>query len=233
MTIKFGEVSAISRRMGSPGLTFGTTQETFGGGQPIWEDIMKRYTHGIRFTDEIADGEIIPDGCPLGYNKVEKTAQIHRSFVVHEVVGAAATTIKVVKNSIYPRIFAGDVIMVPPAVKGGTGLAVTVDTIDDDTNDDFTEVTVSATLGALAEGAILSEADAAGAAGKVLVEVNTFLDQSVRVGDGDSNSNADTVIIASPVWSGEINADLIPPYPAYVENDEVLGQRILFNRRKA
>lgn len=102
----------------------------------------------------------------------------------YEAVSAATTTINILRDGYHHKPFVGDIIMVAPAVMGGTGTGVTVSAITE-TTVTVSEVeypvwalTVSANIASsISKGTILVEAVEAGANKKMLVEtVNSVVD---------------------------------------------------------
>lgn len=92
---------------------------------------------------------------------------ILKTFLVKGAVEDGATTIVLAGDGYKHIPFAGDILMVAPADVTATGTAVTVTAVKK-VGETF-EVTLSATLGAVKDGDILVEAEAAGADKKMLV----------------------------------------------------------------
>ena len=110
----------------------------------------------------------------LEYNpgiEVEGGATI-KVLKTYEVAKAASTTEVLIKRDGFRHIpFVGDILMVAPSTVSGTGTGVTVTAVEstkDSTEGDVWKLTVSAAVTA-AKGAILVEADKAGAGAKGVV----------------------------------------------------------------
>lgn len=122
--------------------------------------------------------------------------------------------------------FVGDILMVAPSSLTGTGTAVTVTAVSkttDTTAGDVWKVTLSATLGTLAVGAILVEAVAAGSSKKAVVtNPNSFLpaDYDFAYEPAASDSDYDGArYLLTPCIANEdtkVYSDRVTPWPASV-----------------
>ena len=130
--------------------TGGVLKNPFKGRAKIYAGDLLEYNPGI----EVDGGATV---------KVLKT---------YEVAKATSTTEVLIKRDGFRHIpFVGDILMVAPSTVSGTGTGVTVTAVDsttDSTEGDVWKLTVSAAVTA-AKGAILVEADKAGAGAKGVV----------------------------------------------------------------
>ena len=92
---------------------------------------------------------------------------ILKTFLVKGAVEDGATTIVIAGDGYKHIPFAGDILMVAPDDVSKTGTAVTVTAVKK-VNETY-ELTLSATLGAIEDGAVLVEAEAAGEDQKMVV----------------------------------------------------------------
>ena len=114
---------------------------------------------------------VIPAGTPFVYDDLNMVALPHYAFGVQSPVAAAGTTVQVYKGFEGTRAKVGMVLMALPATfddvtETGTGVTITAIDSSDPTYD---VLTLSATLGALAQDDILVEATAAGTSAKIKV----------------------------------------------------------------
>lgn len=105
----------------------------------------------------------------------------------YEVVSNSTTTVNIIKDDGFRhKPFVGDIIMVEPENIGGDGTGVSVSAVTDTTvtvsnvTYDVWQITTSASLGSLAKGTILVEAEGTGATRMLVKNVN-----SVAPSDGD------------------------------------------------
>lgn len=107
------------------------------------------------------------------YDPTESTIKILKTYVAAKAV-ESGTTILLVRDGYHHRPFVGDVVMVAPSTLTGTGTAVTITAVSSETDataGDVWNVTLSATLGAVAKDAVLVEAVEAGS-GKAQMVTN-------------------------------------------------------------
>lgn len=102
-------------------------------------------------------------------NGLKPELYLLKTFEVAKATGSATDTVIEIVNDGYRHVPAvGDVLMVAPNAIGGTGTAVTVSAVTASAGK--WNVTLSATLGSLAKGAVLVEAEGAGSSKKMLVK---------------------------------------------------------------
>jgi hypothetical protein len=222
----------MSYLKGTPLKTFGKTSSTFGGGFVVWDNgtaPLQRYSYGASFTNTLEDGAIVPSGQPVYFNRAAKTVTLWQGFRLNADAADDATEYQVVVADDLPRLEAGDLVMVAPSTQNGTGLVVTVESVDT-SNTGYDVVTVDATLGeALSEGDVLTIGAEAGAGKAQAVVATDLIEDNIFVGDGDTNSASGVEVICAVVFGGSIMKDRMPPYPSYLELASVAGQRYIFN----
>lgn len=123
---------------------------------PVWSEVtgVKHGGGSINLSD-FPVGGVIPAGTPVGLDKSGGALTPLYIYEVVEEVLAAGTEITVRAN-VAPAV--GDAIMVFPNTIDGKGKSVAVASVVEDDYGVHT-ITVSATLGALAEGILLAVAD--------------------------------------------------------------------------
>lgn len=115
--------------------------------------------------------EYRPTGHP---NNLDPEIYILRTFEVADAV-SNTTTVYIVRDEFRHKPFVGDVLMVAPAVIGGTGTAVTVTAVTATTTTissasvNVWQLTISSAL-TITKGAIMVEAEEAGSDKKMLVK---------------------------------------------------------------
>ena len=105
----------------------------------------------------------------------------------YEVVSNSTTTVNIIKDDGFRhKPFVGDIIMVAPDTIGGEGTGVSVTAVTETTvtvsevTYDVWQITTSSSLGSLAKGTILVEAEATGSTKMLVKNIN-----SVAPSDGD------------------------------------------------
>lgn len=105
----------------------------------------------------------------------------------YEVVSNSTTTVNIIKDEGFRhKPFVGDIVMVAPDTIGGEGTGVSITAVTETTvtvsevEYPVWQVTTSASLGALAKGTILVEAEATGSTNMLVKNIN-----SVAPSDGD------------------------------------------------
>lgn len=187
----------------STGNAYGTGSTTFGGGFPVWVEILGKWQAGGNVTNLPAAGSVIAAGSPVEVNTEAHTVKVLNFFKVHTAVGTSDTELKVVVLPGLPRLKAGNFIMVPPATLTGTGTAITVGTVTQGTEYDTITI-VANSLGALAKGSLLVEAAATGASKTMYAYPNALTANDVYV---DANTTYATV---AGVYSGKVYAKRTP-----------------------
>lgn len=153
---------------------FGTQGLKIGGGIPVFSDSVTglNLIGGNISPDRLPDvGNRLPSATPLFVDDVARTIDVHYAFEVIEAVAADGVQVKVKKimgNSIAK---VGMPLMKAPTAVTGTGAAYAITAIDR-TNEEYDILTLGTTLGALAIGDILMEADSAGTGKKIKVLPN-------------------------------------------------------------
>jgi hypothetical protein len=187
-------------------------------------------TGGFEF--ELADlpdnGNVLPQGTPVNCDEETRKMKPSYTFAIFEKSEASATTYKIKKGLNGSLVKKGAALMVAPETVATKGTAVTVSDVDY-TNEAYDVITVSATLGELAEGAILVEASTAGADATVKVIPNALLDRDVRKHPNAKQVNADGVFnCEAPVLERRI-----PPIPDAFKKALVEGGcYVRFSKRK-
>lgn len=153
---------------------------------------------GVSLATAELGGDFIPEGTPISA-PVNGICHVIKTAKVVAAAAAAATTVKVAKGH---NLNTGDILM---ASKGAA--AVNVTKIDTSAKDGDT-LTLSATLGALAVGAQLVQAAAAGAAGALKYVPFAITGTGKAFAPGD-NVDVDAWVMA--VTHGA------PVHPAFVE----------------
>lgn len=159
--------------------------------------------------------------------RIDGSIYLLKTYKVAAAAAAAATSVLVVRDGFKHVPFVGDVLMVAPDEIDGKGTAVTVTAVEkttDTTAGDVWKVTLSATLGALAAGAILVEGSAAGSDVQAMVtNPNAFLacdydfafDPAASDSDFEGARYALTPCIANE--DTKLYIDKMSPLPASVE----------------
>lgn len=150
-----------------------------------------------------------------------------------KVVSASGTTVRVERSGFLHKPFVGDILMAAPDEIGGEGTAATVTAVKTDTatvsgaSVDVYVLTMSATLGTLAAGAILVEAEAAGSDKKMLVKnINAVADcdadmmfdnvsDTGKIGSDDEDF-VDARYLYTPALGGLMYTHKMSPIPACV-----------------
>jgi hypothetical protein len=187
----------------STGNAYGATSKTFGGGFPVWVEILGKFQAGGKVVNLPAAGDIIAAGAPVEINTEDHTAKVLNFFKVHTNVGSGDTELKVVVLDGLPRLKAGNFIMTPPATATGTGTAITVGTVTQGTEYDTVTI-VANSLGTLTAGDLLVEAAATGASKQMYAIPNALVHNDVYV------DAATTYATVSAVYSGKVYAKRTP-----------------------
>jgi len=197
----------------------GSEQKIFGGRTPIWRHIDNDGIEAIGgnlkvvsdFSAEYA-GKIILAGAPV--NLTDRVITILPTYEVTD--NYAATVATVIKVNAYgltivPKV--GDVIMVAPATVGTTGTAIAITAVALVSNKYELTVGVAAFGSgvAVAAGAILVGATAAGSAASIATIPTGLVRREVKIA-----TVADVANVAS-VYCGDIYIDRIQAIPACVK----------------
>lgn len=150
----------------------------YGGARVVFTGTVKGVTSGQYDVDlttlpEVAHG-FVPAGTPVAVDDAPtaRTIKVHYAFEV--VAGGTATAVRVKKGWEGSRARVGMAVMVLPATVATAGKSVAITAVDR-TNADYDVITI-ATLGTLAAGTILVEADSVSAdSAKIKVLPNAFL----------------------------------------------------------
>lgn len=194
----------------STGNAYGAGTTTFGGGVPVWIEILGKWQAGGKVANLPAAGGVIAVGSPVEMNSETHVAKILNFYKVHETIDAADIELKISVLPGLPRLIAGVFVMPPPATLAGTGAAVTVGAVTQ--GDDYdTFAIVANSLGVLTAGDLIVEAAETGA-GKALYAIpNSLTANDVHV---DTNTDYSTV---AGVYSGSIYAKRTPLMTAVVK----------------
>jgi len=187
----------------STGNAYGTGTSTFGGGVPVWIEILGKWQAGGKVVNPPAAGEVLAVGSPVEIDSAAHTAKVLNFYKVHTTITSGSTELKLVVLPGLPRLIAGVFVMPVPATLVATGAAVTVGTVTQGT--EFDTITITAdSLGVLTAGDLIVEAAATGA-GKALYAVpNCLTANDVYV---DANTTYSTV---AGVYSGKVYAKRTP-----------------------
>lgn len=150
----------------------------YGGARVVFTGTVKGVTSGQYDVDlatlpEVANG-FVPAGTPVAVDDAPsaRTIQIHYAFEV--VAGGTTTAVRIKKGWEGSRARVGMAVMVLPTTVDTAGKSVAITAVDR-SNADYDVITI-ATLGTLAEGTILVEADQVSAdSAKIKVLPNGFL----------------------------------------------------------
>lgn len=150
----------------------------YGGARVVFTGTVKGVTSGQYDVDlttlpEVAHG-FVPAGTPVAVDDAPnvRTIKVHYAFEV--VAGGTTTAVRVKKGWEGSRARVGMAVMVLPAAVATAGKSVAITAVDR-TNADYDVITI-ATLGSLAAGTILVEADkVSDDAAKIKVLPNAFL----------------------------------------------------------
>lgn len=150
----------------------------YGGARVVFTGTVKGVTSGQYDVDlttlpEVAHG-FVPAGTPVAVDDAPnvRTIKVHYAFEV--VAGGTTTAVRVKKGWEGSRARVGMAVMVLPATVATAGKSVAITAVDR-TNADYDVITI-ATLGTLAAGTILVEADkVSDDAAKIKVLPNAFL----------------------------------------------------------
>jgi len=196
----------------STGNAYGTGTTTFGGGVPVWVEILGKWQAGGKVVNLPDAGGVIAAGSAVEMNSEDHTVKVLNFYKVYENVGSGDTTLKVSVLPGLPRLKAGVFIMVPPATLAGTGTAITVGTVTQGT--DYDSITIVAnSLGTLTAGDLLVEAAASGASKAYYCTPNCLTHNDVYV-DADT-----TYATIAGVYSGKVYAKRTPLMNTVVKNN--------------
>lgn len=160
---------------------FGTQSYKSGGGIPVFSDLVTGLYQvgGVLSPDRLPDvGNRLSAATPISIDEATGKIDIHYAFEVVETAAADAVSYKVKKHMNNTIAKVGMPLMKMPAAVTTAGAAYAVTAIDK-SNADYDIITLGTTLGALAIGDVLVEADSAGATGKkirVLPNLMSFYD---------------------------------------------------------
>ena len=153
-------------------------------------------------------GDLLEYRPKTGSDKLDPEIYILRTFKVADAV-SNTTTVYIERDEFKHKPFVGDVLMVAPAVIGGTGTAVTVTAVTATTatisgaSVNVWQLTISAAL-TITKGAIMVEAEEAGSDKKMLVQnINGVFDCDTDFFEQD---NIDDIGVTRDQTTGEITA---------------------------
>ena len=181
--------------------TFGQNSKSVGALRQVWAEVTGVKSGGGTLSgfEELPVGAVIPAGTPVYLDRAGGALIAIHTFEVG-VAAIAAATQYIVNGDVIPQV--NSFVM-----KAGSGAAVKINSII--VNADGTiQLTLAATLGALAVGDILVESGAAGASGAVLATPNGLLWHDIVKEEGD------TLATGAVVDRGRIYEDRINPIPA-------------------
>ena len=153
-------------------------------------------------------GDLLEYRPKTGSDNLDPEIYILRTFKVADAV-SNTTTVYIERDEFKHKPFVGDVLMVAPAVIGGTGTAVTVTAVSATTatisgaSVNVWQLTISAAL-TITKGAIMVEAEEAGSDKKMLVQnINGVFDCDTDFFEQD---NIDDIGVTRDQTTGEITA---------------------------
>ena len=153
-------------------------------------------------------GDLLEYRPKTGSDKLDPEIYILRTFKVADAV-SNTTTVYIERDEFRHKPFVGDVLMVAPAVIGGTGTAVTVTAVTATTatisgaSVNVWQLTISAAL-TITKGAIMVEAEEAGSDKKMLVQnINGVFDCDTDFFEQD---NIDDIGVTRDQTTDEITA---------------------------
>ena len=153
-------------------------------------------------------GDLLEYRPKTGSDNLDPEIYILRTFKVADAV-SNTTTVYIERDEFKHKPFVGDVLMVAPAVIGGTGTAVTVTAVTATTatisgaSVNVWQLTISAAL-TITKGAIMVEAEEAGSDKKMLVQnINGVFDCDTDFFEQD---NIDDIGVTRDQTTGEITA---------------------------
>lgn len=153
-------------------------------------------------------GDLLEYRPKTGSDKLDPEIYILRTFEVADAV-SNTTTVYIVRDDFRHKPFVGDVLMVAPAVIGGTGTAVTVTAVTATTatisgaSVNVWQLTISSAL-TITKGAVMVEAEEAGSDKKMLVKhINGVFDCDTDFFEDDNISD---VGVTRDQTTGEITA---------------------------
>lgn len=187
----------------STGNAYGTGTSTFGGGVPIWIEILGKWQAGGKVSVLPAAGEVIAAGTPVEMNSETHVAKVLNFYQVHETIDDEDTELKLSVLPGLPRLVAGVFVMPVPSTLAGTGAAVTVGTVTQGTEYDTIAI-VADSLGVLEAGDLIVEAAATGAAKALFAIPNCLTHNDVYV-DADT-----TYATVAGVYSGKVYSKRTP-----------------------
>lgn len=151
-------------------------------------------------------------------NGLNPVLYLLKTFLVADTVEAGATSVVINGDGYHHIPCVGDVLMVAPSKLEGKGTAVTVTNVVK--GDGVYELTLSATLGALEAGAILVEAEEAGANKQMLVRnPNSFAACDYDLFDAPATGDEDfdgARYFLAPALHGIAYIKRMSPVPACV-----------------
>ena len=153
-------------------------------------------------------GDLLEYRPKTGSDKLDPEIYILRTFKVADAV-SNTTTVYIERDEFKHKPFVGDVLMVAPAVIGGTGTAVTVTAVSATTatisgaSVNVWQLTISSAL-TITKGAIMVEAEEAGSNKKMLVQnINGVFDCDTDFFEID---NIDDIGVTRDQTTNEITA---------------------------
>ena len=153
-------------------------------------------------------GDLLEYRPKTGSDKLDPEIYILRTFKVADAV-SNTTTVYIERDEFKHKPFVGDVLMVAPAVIGGTGTAVTVTAVSATTatisgaSVNVWQLTISSAL-TITKGAIMVEAEEAGSNKKMLVQnINGVFDCDTDFFEQD---NIDDIGVTRDQTTNEITA---------------------------
>lgn len=187
----------------STGNAYGTGTTSFGGGIPVWVEILGKWQAGGKVTNLPAADSVIAAGSPVNIDTAAHTAKVLNFYKVYETITSGSTELKISVLPGLPRLKAGVFVMPVPATLAGTGTAVTVGAVTQGT--DFDTIAIEAdSLGVLTAGDLIVEAAATGATQGLYCIPNCLTQEDVYV-DADT-----TVATVAGVYSGKVYAARTP-----------------------
>lgn len=177
------------------------------GGKMYAGDLVEYYWNGNGVANSHENSEVI----------------LLKVFEVQAVVEEAGTSVFVKRDGFRHKPCVGDILMKAPDTFAGTGTAATVTAVEVTTNskEDVWKLTLSAAIGALAEGDVLVEAKEAGAEKTMLVQnpnavLPCDLDLKYRPKEGDDDEDG-AVYMVTPALHATMYTYLMSPIPPAVK----------------
>ncbi|SBV91944.1 hypothetical protein [uncultured Dysgonomonas sp.] len=198
-----------------------SASDQVGGGIPVWVEIPKDVVSGGMLLNNLRKDEVLASGSPVEYNHRTFEAKILKCFKVTDVTASGTNSIiTLLRTARTPQLYAGMNLMVAPSDINGTGLGVTITSVDESTDSEYKITVVTADIDTVSDTDYLVEAAGAGAAvGMYAIPNNFTKDDTVG---GDQNT------VGIPRGEKYLYENTIPALPDAIKDYIVEKARVEF-----